>query len=225
MTMGLFSRRKRQEPEEIEGLDALDSDAPEIDDAPEDEDAEDEARSEDEDAAADAPRADHLEDGPYDEADAPEEDRIDLGGLLVPTIDGMELRMEVDQRTSAVTGANLVIEGSSLQVQAFAAPKSRGLWEDVRSSLRESVVKQGGTAETRPGVFGTELITRLPVKRATVAPATGPPASWASTAGAGSSARSSPARRSAIPCSRAGSRPSSPAWSWCAAPTRWRPRS
>jgi hypothetical protein len=166
MTMGLFSRRKRQEPEEIEGLDALDSDAPEIDDAPEDEDAEDEARSEDEDAAADAPRADHLEDGPYDEADAPEEDRIDLGGLLVPTIDGMELRMEVDQRTSAVTGANLVIEGSSLQVQAFAAPKSRGLWEDVRSSLRESVVKQGGTAETRPGVFGTELITRLPVKRA-----------------------------------------------------------
>ena len=180
--MGLFSRRKRQEPEEIEGLDALDSDSPEPGDAPEDEGAEnemddgDDARSEDEpgdqdeaDEADDAPRADHLEDGPYDaydEADAPEEDRIDLGGLLVPTVDGMELRMEVDQRTSAVTGANLVIEGSSLQVQAFAAPKSRGLWEDVRTSLRDSVVKQGGTAETRPGVFGTELITRLPVKRA-----------------------------------------------------------
>ena len=183
--MGLFSRRKRQEPEEIEGLDALDSDSPEPGDAPEDEGTEnemddgDDARSEDEaddedetgdqdeaDEADDAPRADHLEDGPYDEADAPEEDRIDLGGLLVPTVDGMELRMEVDQRTSAVTGANLVIEGSSLQVQAFAAPKSRGLWEDVRTSLRDSVVKQGGTAETRPGVFGTELITRLPVKRA-----------------------------------------------------------
>lgn len=111
-------------------------------------------------------RGDHLADGPYDESDAPEEDRIDLGGLQVPTIDGMELRMEVDQRTSAVTGANLVIGGSSVQVQAFAAPKSRGLWDDVRTSLRDSVVKQGGTAETRPGAFGTELITRLPVKRA-----------------------------------------------------------
>ena len=111
-------------------------------------------------------RGAHLADGPYDESDAPEEDRIDLGGLQVPTIDGMELRMEVDQRTSAVTGANLVIGGSSVQVQAFAAPKSRGLWDDVRTSLRDSVVKQGGTAETRPGAFGTELITRLPVKRA-----------------------------------------------------------
>lgn len=111
-------------------------------------------------------RGDHLAEGPFDESDAPEEDRIDLGGLQVPTIDGMELRMEVDQRTSAVTGANLVIGGSSVQVQAFAAPKSRGLWDDVRTSLRDSVVKQGGTAETRPGAFGTELITRLPVKRA-----------------------------------------------------------
>ena len=84
----------------------------------------------------------------------------------MPTVDGMELRMEVDQRSGAVTGANLVLGGSSLQVQAFAAPKSRGLWEDVRRSLRDSVVSQGGTAETRPGAFGTELITRLPVKRA-----------------------------------------------------------
>ncbi|MBK0329889.1 DUF3710 domain-containing protein [Brachybacterium sp. MASK1Z-5] len=108
---------------------------------------------------------DHLEDGPLDAADAPEEDRIDLGGLLVPMVEGMELRMEMDQRTRAVTGANLVIEGSSLQVQAFAAPKSRALWDEVRTSLRGSVVEQGGTAETRPGPFGTELIARLPVKR------------------------------------------------------------
>lgn len=125
-----------------------------------------EATSSAEADAEDLPRPDHLEDGPYDHAVAPEEDRIDLGGLQVPTIEGMELRMEVDQRNGAVTGANLVLGGSSLQVQAFAAPKSRGLWEDVRVSLRDSVVSQGGTAETRPGVFGTELITRLPVKRA-----------------------------------------------------------
>ncbi|MGY5764400.1 DUF3710 domain-containing protein [Brachybacterium sp. DNPG3] len=113
-------------------------------------------------SSAAAPR----EGGPYDEHDAPEADRIDLGALQVPTVEGLELRMEVDQRTNAVTGANLVLDGSSMQVQAFAAPKSRGLWDEVRGSLRDSVVKQGGTAETRDGVFGKELITRLPVKRA-----------------------------------------------------------
>lgn len=182
--MGLFSRKKKQsaqgvqeaeqhaEPVEDGTLDAGaaldDIETAEQEEPRSGESADDGAVSkrettEETDAAPDGGA--HLEDGPYDEASAPEEDRIDLGGLQVPAIDGMELRMEVDQRSGAVTGANLVIGGSSLQVQAFAAPKSRGLWEEVRTSLRDSVVKQGGTAETRPGVFGTELITRLPVKR------------------------------------------------------------
>lgn len=113
-----------------------------------------------------APRPDHLEAGPYDAADAPEGDRIDLGGLQVPAVQGMELRMEIDQRTRAVTGANLVIDGSSLQLQAFAAPRSRSLWDEVRASLRDSVVGQGGTAETREGPFGSELLARLPLNRA-----------------------------------------------------------
>lgn len=150
--MALFSRRKKDAADPaVEDVDGPAADA--VDEAGE--------ISEPADA-----RPEHLEDGPYDESEAPEEDRIDLGGLRVPTIDGMELRMEVDQRSNTVTGANLVIGGSSLQVQAFAAPKTRGLWQDVRTSLRDSVVKQGGTAETREGTFGTELITRLPVKRA-----------------------------------------------------------
>ena len=160
--MALFSRRKRRQQEkalELEGADEQPDDGEDHDtgssEAPSPDSPEEPAE-----------RPEHLADGPYDEADAPEEDRIDLGGIEVPTVDGLELRMEVDQRSGSVTGANLVIAGSSLQVQAFAAPKSRGLWDEVRSSLRDSVVKQGGTAETRPGVFGTELITRLPVKRA-----------------------------------------------------------
>lgn len=174
--MGLFSRKKQQKVEEIDGLDAHDSlesgisqeatDQPGSEDIEGDEGAQP-ADERDGEVGADSvpPRGVHLEDGPYDESAAPAEERIDLGALRVPAIDGMELRMEVDQRSGAVTGANLVIAGSSLQVQAFAAPKTRGLWEDVRTSLRDSVVKQGGTAESRPGVFGTELITRLPVKR------------------------------------------------------------
>ena len=66
-----------------------------------DEGAADEGEESAEAAASEQKRPEHLEDGPYDEADAPEEDRSDLGGLRVPTIDGMERRMEVDQRSSA----------------------------------------------------------------------------------------------------------------------------
>ena len=163
--MALFKRRKRRQQEEA----ALEIEREGTDEQQEGGDDLDAGRSGASSAGSPeepAERPEHLADGPHDEADAPEEDRIDLGGIQVPTVDGLELRMEVDQRSGSVTGANLVIAGSSLQVQAFAAPKSRGLWDEVRSSLRDSVVKQGGTAETRPGVFGTELITRLPVKRA-----------------------------------------------------------
>lgn len=159
MRVGLFSRRKRTHEREDLEPEAGTDEAPEadIDEAPE-ADTDEEPRSGADDAEPPA-------EGPYDEADAPEEDRIDLGGLQVPLIDGMELRLEMDQRTRAVTGANLVLDGSSLQLQAFAAPKSTGLWDEVRSALRDSVVSQGGTAETRSGPFGTELLTRLPVKR------------------------------------------------------------
>lgn len=151
--MALFRRSRNQEP----GGSPVSPASPDV---------ETEEGAEAEAEEAEQGRPEHLEDGPYDAADAPEEDRIDLGGLQIPTVEGMELRMEVDQRSDAVTGANLVMQGSSLQVQAFAAPKSSGLWDQVRTSLRDSVVSQGGTAETRDGVFGTELITRLPVKRA-----------------------------------------------------------
>src|SRR5690625_5829391 len=119
--MALFSRRKRRQQEkalELEGADEQPDDGEDHDtgspEAPSPDSPEEPAE-----------RPEHLADGPYDEADAPEEDRIDLGGIEVPTVDGLELRMEVDQRSGSVTGANLVIAGSSLQVQAFAAPKSR----------------------------------------------------------------------------------------------------
>lgn len=129
-------------------------------------DAQTEAAEESTADAEGSPWEQGAEGGPYDIEDAPDEDRIDLGGLQVPAVDGMELRLEMDQRTRAVTGANLVLDGSSLQIQAFAAPRSRGLWDEVRASLRQSVSSQGGTAESREGPFGPELLCRLPLKRA-----------------------------------------------------------
>lgn len=153
--VGLFSRSRSKDDETPEAGTPAPTGDPTAEEAT-DADAPEDAGTDD----------DTLAGGPFDEADAPEEDRIDLGGLRVPMVDGMELRLEMDQRTRAVTGANLVLDGSSLQIQAFAAPKSRGLWDEVRASLRESVSSQGGTAESREGAFGPELVCRLPVKRA-----------------------------------------------------------
>lgn len=105
--------------------------------------------------------------GPWDLEDVPDlGDRVDLGALRVPLRRGMQIRMEMERKTGRVIAVNLGVGASALQVQAFAAPRSAGLWEELREELADSIVKQGGAAEEQTGPFGAELLARLPVRTA-----------------------------------------------------------
>lgn len=101
--------------------------------------------------------------GPYDVKDAPDTERVDFGSIQIPAREGLSIAVEVEKRSRAATGLTLTYGESQIQVNAFAAPKSEGLWEEIRKSLRESIASQGGTTETREGVFGTELYARIPI--------------------------------------------------------------
>lgn len=104
-------------------------------------------------------------DGPWDFRDVPDLGRrIDLGALRVPGRDGLQLRLEVEKNSRRAVAVSLSKDGSALQLQAFAAPRSSGLWDDVRAEIAASVRAQGGTADEAPGRFGTELVVQLPVK-------------------------------------------------------------
>ncbi|PWG60398.1 DUF3710 domain-containing protein [Bifidobacterium catulorum] len=99
--------------------------------------------------------------GPWDVDDEniPDyDDYLDIGSLYLPFLQGIELRLKGARKTGAVLGATITLGGSSLEMEAFAAPKSYGLWDDVRADLLTA--NEG--AEEVEGVFGTEL--RLPVK-------------------------------------------------------------
>lgn len=103
--------------------------------------------------------------GPWDVTEVPDLGaRLDLGALRIPGLPGMQLRMEMDQKGARAVAANLGYESSALQVQAFAAPRTEGIWEELRAELAASVTRQGGTADEVPGPFGTELLARLPVR-------------------------------------------------------------
>jgi hypothetical protein len=102
-------------------------------------------------------------DGPYDEADAPDDDipRVDLGALRVPIVDGVELRLEVNDQGEL--GQVLLVEGANImQVGAFAAPKTSGIWDDVRAEIIGSVTTAGGMAEEVEGLYGIELAAQIP---------------------------------------------------------------
>jgi hypothetical protein len=103
--------------------------------------------------------------GPVDIADLPADDetqRIDLGSLHVPVPDGLEVR--VDVQDDVIVAATLVDGGNELTIHAFAAPRSSGLWSEVRDEIAESLRESGGSAETAEGPFGTELRARVPVE-------------------------------------------------------------
>ncbi len=101
--------------------------------------------------------------GPFDasEVDGPD-GRIDLGALWMRGFEGMELRLEVDQEQDAVVAAVAVLGDSAVQLQAFAAPKSGGLWTEIRDEIAQSIVSQGGTSQEKHGPLGIELATNMP---------------------------------------------------------------
>jgi len=104
--------------------------------------------------------------GPWDAGDmegASEVNRLDLGTLQVPVPDGCEIRVEV-QEDHTVIAATLVQGNSALQIHAFAAPRTEGIWADVRTEIVDSLRASGGSAEDTDGPFGTELKARIPAE-------------------------------------------------------------
>ncbi len=113
------------------------------------------------DEATDA--SDRSVTGPFDISEIASRDGyVDLGALLIAPSEGLQLRLEVEEATQRVVAVTMDLNGSSLQLQAFAAPKSEGLWDEIREQIGQSVGSQGGQVEEVQGQFGTELVAKLP---------------------------------------------------------------
>ncbi|GAA1363194.1 DUF3710 domain-containing protein [Arthrobacter rhombi] len=111
------------------------------------------------------PLAPGNEQGPFDIDDAPDHEHyIDLGALKVEPVEGMQLRLEVEEGSQRVIAAALELDGSRLQLQVFAAPKSSGLWDGIAAQIEQSIGEQDGKIDRVEGRFGTELIARVPAE-------------------------------------------------------------
>jgi len=107
--------------------------------------------------------------GPWDVADvdlSSGANRVDLGGLVVSGAPGLEMRLQVDERTQSVTAVLLVAEEGAVELRAFAAPRNESIWDDIRHEIGAEATRRGGTATEQEGEFGTELKLVVPVKTA-----------------------------------------------------------
>ncbi len=106
--------------------------------------------------------------GPWDrtetDADAADETYLDLGGLVVKSRPELELRLQVDEANGLIASVMLAGPESGLELRAFAAPRSGGIWEDVRKDLSAEAARHGGTATEVDGEFGVEVRLMVPVQ-------------------------------------------------------------
>ena len=102
--------------------------------------------------------------GPYDAESAPADEipRIDLGALQVPLIDGLEVRLDIDEETGQPAQLVLADGDSMLQLGVFAAPRTAGIWDEVRAEIAESLRGAGGQAREVDGELGVELVATVP---------------------------------------------------------------
>ena len=144
--MGLF--RRKDKDAELDG-------APDLDEV--------EGTDDSTGPAAVAPGAPARPRGPWDASDAPDDDlqRLDLGGMRVPVPPQTEVRVEVSPE-GQVVAATLVRGQSAMQVSVFAAPRSAGIWFDVREEIATALRETGGQAQEVDGRLGVELDAQVP---------------------------------------------------------------
>ena len=70
-----------------------------------------------------------------------------------------------DHRRSRPTSAQASPQSysSALELGAYAAPRSGGLWAELRDDISASAVAEGGSASLAEGPFGVELRRLMPV--------------------------------------------------------------
>ncbi|WP_436495946.1 DUF3710 domain-containing protein [Actinokineospora sp. HUAS TT18] len=134
--MGLFGRRKRKDEEPVV----------EVDEPVDVEDLDEVDRA----------------DGPYDETEAPDDEfpRLDLGSMRVPVPDGAQLQVEMDP-AGPVRAVHILTPVGQLTLNAYAAPKSGGLWREVCGELAEQLRGDGATVRSHAGDWGQELSAAL----------------------------------------------------------------
>lgn len=140
----MFGRKKRSKDAQADSSAVAKTDSQETPESPEEDTA-----------AASDPRA--L--GPWDESELKGErqDYLDLGCILLKPVTGMAVRMDLDEKSQRPRALNVDYQDGSVQLQAFSAPKSSGLWDDVRRELMEGLRRDHGQVTVSEGPLGLQV--------------------------------------------------------------------
>ncbi len=99
--------------------------------------------------------------GPYDVRHAPADvPRLDFGSLQIPAVEGVEVRVQANP--DGVVEVIVLVDGeSALQLGVFAAPRTEGIWDEVRGEIAAAMAADGVQPAEIDGPYGVELTARV----------------------------------------------------------------
>lgn len=101
--------------------------------------------------------------GPWDsDGPVPEGKYLDFGGLRLPTIPG--LKIHVDTKENRVVLIRVEAGSSQMQLAPFAAPRTEGIWDEIREEIADQITTDGGIVDEFDGRFGRELLAKVVVR-------------------------------------------------------------
>lgn len=108
---------------------------------------------------------DRAEKGPFDVTEVGVlTPYLDFGAIRIAPRPELQIRADIDENSKKVVALTLELNGHRLQLQAFAASKSEGLWLDALDALERGISSQGGSAQRVQGLLGTELDAKLVIE-------------------------------------------------------------
>jgi hypothetical protein len=87
---------------------------------------------------------------------------LDFGSIRIEPRSGMQIRADVDETNNRIVAITVEVNKHRMQLQAFAATRSEGLWVPTIDALAKSVADQGGESAKRAGPLGIELVAQVP---------------------------------------------------------------
>ncbi len=89
--------------------------------------------------------------------------RVDLGGLELPAVEGLQVQMNVDERRGDAGSVLVAVKGAAMELLAVAAPRSRPLWPETLVTIQAELQQRNAAVTETKGPWGPLLQVKLPV--------------------------------------------------------------
>lgn len=87
---------------------------------------------------------------------------LNLGAVWIPTIEGLDVTVQIDQTTQQLLSFSLIYANSIAKIEIFAAAKEHSSWADIRFEIAARLEETQVQPKISTGSFGSQITAVMP---------------------------------------------------------------